>query len=428
VAGTPSAGTLSLSLKDALELGLRNNLGLLTGSEATRFAQGARLRALSDLLPNINGRISQSEQQINLAAFGIPRPAGTPEVVGPFSLSDARAYFSAPILDLQAINNHRASWQDVKAAQLSYQDAREFVVLAVANLYLLAVAQSARVDAAQAQLQTAQVLYQQAVHQKNAGVVAGIDVLRAHLQLQNRQQRLVAAKNDFEKQKLDLARAIGLSSAQQFTLVDAMPYAAAPLIDLQQALQHAHQQRRDIQRAEALVKAAEAAKRAAISEALPTLRANGDYGAIGRSFESARSTFSATVALRIPIFQGGKVRGDVLQSDALLEHRKAELQNLRAEVDAEVRKSYLDLQSAGEQIEVTREGLELAKETLTQAKDRYAAGVADNIEVVQAQEALAAANEGYISGVYAHNIAKASLARAVGVAEKSVREFLGANK
>src|SRR5919198_737345 len=152
-----------------------------------------------------------------------------------------------------------------------------------------------------------------------------------------------------------------------------MPYAAAPLIDLQQALQHAHQQRRDIQRAEALVKAAEAAKRAAISEALPTLRANGDYGAIGRSFESARSTFSATVALRIPIFQGGKVRGDVLQSDALLEHRKAELQNLRAEVDAEVRKSYLDLQSAGEQIEVTREGLELAKETLTQAKDRYAA-------------------------------------------------------
>jgi len=425
--GKPTPGKLALSLKDALEMALRNNIGLLTGNQATRSAQGAKLRSLSDLLPNLNARISQSEQKINLAAFGIPPLPGTPAVVGPFSLSDARAYVSAPILDFQAINNHRAAAQDLKAAELSYADAREFVVLVVANLYLLAVSGSARVDAAQAQLQTAQALYEQAIHQKNVGVVAAIDVLRAHVELQNRHQRLLASKNEFEKQKLDLSRAVGLPSGQEFNLADAMPYAPAPPVNLDQALQHAYQQRRDVQRAQTMVNAAQAARRAAYSEALPSLKFNGDYGVIGRSFDSARSTFSATAALRIPIFQGGKVRGDVRQADALLEQRKAELDNLRGQADADVRRAYLDLQSATEQVEVTREGLDLANQTLTQARDRYAAGVADNIEVVQAQEALAAANETYISSIYAHNIAKVSLARAVGVAEKSVREFLGAN-
>jgi outer membrane protein TolC len=301
------------------------------------------------------------------------------------------------------------------------------VVLVVANLYLLTVSGAARVDAAQAQVETAQALYQQAVDQKSAGVVAGIDVLRAHVELQTRRQRLLAAKNDFEKQKLDLARAIGLPSGQGFTLADTVPYSPAPVVNLEQALTRAYQERRNVQRARALVNSAEAAKKASWAEALPSLRFSGDYGAIGRSFSNSHGTFTASASLRIPIFQGGRVRGDVLEADALLEQRKAELENMRGAVDAEVRKAFLDLMSANEQVEVTREGLELANQTLTQARDRYGAGVVDNIEVVQAQEAVASANESYIASVYAHNIAKASLARAVGVAEKSVREFLGAN-
>jgi len=174
------------------------------------------------------------------------------------------------------------------------------------------------------------------------------------------------------------------------------------------------------------VRAAEASRRAAISEALPSLKFDGNYGDIGRTFGNSHGTFGADAALNIPIFQGGKVAADTEQASAVLAQRRDELDNLRGQIDAEVRKAFLDLQAASEQVEVTRQEVDLASQTLTQSRDRFAAGVADNLEVVQAQEALANANEAYIDSVYAHNVAKASLARVVGVAEKSVKEFLGA--
>src|SRR5438552_801022 len=281
-------------------------------------------------------------------------------------------------------------------------------------------------QAAQSQLQTAKSSFDQASHMRNAGVVAGIDVLRAQVELQARQQRLLSVQNDFAKAKLDLARAIGLPAGQEFNLADKMPYAPAPVINLETALQHALQQRADYLRAQMLVRAAEASRRAAISEALPSLKFDGNYGDIGRTFGNSHGTFGADAALNIPIFQGGKVAADTEQASAVLAQRRDELDNLRGQIDAEVRKAFLDLQAASEQVEVTREEVDLASQTLTQSRDRFAAGVADNLQVVQAQEALANANEAYIDSVYAHNVAKASLARVVGVAEKSVKEFLGA--
>ena len=259
---------------------------------------------------------------------------------------------------------------------------------------------------------------------RKAGVVAGIDVLRSQVELQLRQQQLLAARNRFAKDKLDLARAAGLPSGQEFNLSDKMPYAPTPVLTLEKALADAYANRADYQRVQALLRSAEAARRGATAENFPTLGLDGNYGDIGRSFGHSHGTFSAAVALNIPIFQGGKVRADTLQADALLERRRAELEDTRGRVDSEVRKAFLDLQSAADQVEVTGKEIELATETLTQARDRFAAGVANNLEVVQAQEALANANETYIESVYAHNIAKASLARAVGLAEKSIKAFL----
>ena len=422
--GKATDKVLQLTLKDAIDSALKQNLGVVLGGEQTRAAQAAKLRSLSDLLPHVSGKVSGTEQQVNLAAFGLPSLPGVAPIVGPFGINDARAFVTQSVFDLNAINNKRAAALEVKAAQSSYADAREIVVLVVADLYLRAVAGEAQVTAARAQLDTAQSSYDQAVNMRNAGMVAGIDVLRAKVELQSRQQQLVFLTNEFAKDKLDVARAVGVPYGQALELADKMPYAPSPVVDLQTALQHAYERRQDFQSAQARVRSAEAARRAAVAERMPYLTANGDYGDLGRSFASSHGTFTATAALNIPIFQGGKAGADILQADSLLQQRKAELEDLRGQIDSDVRKSFLDMQAASDQVEVTRLEVDLAGQTLKQARDRFSAGVADNLEVVQAQESLANANQAYINSVYGHNIAKASLARAVGIAEQSVKQFL----
>lgn len=421
----PTAGAMQLHLRDALDLALKQNLGVVTGTQNVRAARAEKLLQLSHLLPDVTAHLQESAQQINLAAFGFPAPAGTSPIIGPFGISDARAYVSQRIFDWNAIQNERSANWGERAAQLSEADTREIVVLVVANSYLQTVASEARVAAAQSQLDTARSSYDQAQNMRKAGMVAGIDVLRAQVEVAARQQQVLALSNEFAKEKLDLARIVGLAPGQQYELADKMPYAPAPVVDLNQALEHAYAQRADYQSALAMVRSTKSARDAAVAEAYPSLRFDGNYGDIGKNFVNSHGTFTAAASLDIPIFQGGKVRADVLREDALLQQRQAELGDLKGSIDAEVRKALLDVESAAQQVQVTKDELDVAQQALKEARDRFAAGVADNLEVVQAQEAVATANDSYISSVYAHNIAKASLARAVGVAEKSVKEFLG---
>jgi len=295
----------------------------------------------------------------------------------------------------------------------------------VGGTYLQAIAGAARIEAIRSQLATAGALFRQANDMRKAGVSAGIDVLRTQVEMQSQQQRLLAAQNEFDKQKLALARTIGFSPGQQFELADKIPFSASPQITLEDALARAYRTRSDIRSAEALLHAAENVKRSASGEALPSLKVNADYGVLGNNPGNSHGTFTTAAALEIPIFQGGKVHADVLQADALLQQRRAQLSDLRGRVDMEVRSAFLDLNSAAEQVAVAQSTVGLAQEQLTQARDRFAAGVADTIEVVQAQEAVATANENYIASVFGHNVAKLSLARAVGVAEKGSKEYLG---
>ncbi len=426
--GKPTPGVLALTLREALDRGLRYNLGLVLSEQGTQTARGARLRALSDLLPNLNFRTAEIAQQNNLAALGLPAgllPPGVSPIVGPFSVFDARFAASSPLLDFHAWNNFRASDQSVRAAQYANKDARDLVVLVVGGSYMQALSGAALIDAVQAQVNTARRLFEQAQDQKNAGVAAGIDVLRAQVELQAQQQRLLVAKNEFEKQKLALARAIGLPLAQQFTLADTLPYAPAPAMAFEQALDTAYKNRADYSSAQALVRAAELARKAAAAERYPSVSVAGDYGTLGRAPGNSHGTFTALAALKIPVFQGGKIRGDELQADSLLKQRQAQLEDMRSRIEFEVRSAFLDLQAASDQVEVAKSSVGLAQEALAQAQDRFAAGVTSNIEVVQAQEALAAANESYIAALFAHNLAKLSLARALGVTEQASKQFLG---
>ena len=418
-------GVLNLSLQDAIQRGLHYNLGLLLSHQGQRQAEGARLAARSRLLPDITTRTSYLAEQVNLATFGIPPIPGIPAIVGPFEVFDARGYFSQRILDFNSLNSLRARSDALKAARYNYQDARDTVVLVVGGSYLQAVASAARIDAVRAQLQTASAVYQQTADMKNAGLAAAIDVLRSQVEMQAQQQRLLAVKNDFQKQKLALARTIGLPGEQAFNLTDSMPFTPAPPITFQQAMDEALRSRADYRSAQSMLHAAEMAKKAANDERLPSLSFDGDYGDIGNRPTTSHGTFTAAAALKIPIFQGGKVRADQLQADAQLQQRRAQLEDMRGRIEYEVRTAFLDLNTAADQLNVARSSVDLATQQLGQARDRFAAGVTDTIEVVQAQEALAAANENYISALFAHNLAKLSLARALGIAEQASKKFLG---
>ncbi len=419
-------GTLELTLSDAIDRGLKYNIGLLTSEQTTRSAQAARLTALSALLPNLTTRTYESSQQVNLKAFGFGGFPGIPAVVGPFAVFDIRAYLTQTVLDFSALASKRGSAEDVRAAQLSYQNARDAVVLVVVGLYLQAISGTARIESVTAQVNTATALFNQAKDLQQAGVAAGIDVLRAQVELQTQQQQLIFYRNEFERQKLSLARAIGLPLEQQFHLADQVPYGPAPALTLEDALQQAYQSRPDYQASLASQRAAEFQKQAARNQRLPSINFEGNYGAIGPSVAESHGTYSAIVSLEVPIFQGGRIRADILQADAVLEERRAASGDLKGRVDYEVRAAFLDLNAAREQVDVARSSVSLAGQELQQARDRFQAGVANTVEVVQAQQAVAAANENYISSLYAYNVGRASLARAVGTAERSIKAFLGA--
>jgi len=419
-------GVIKLPILDAINRGLQHNLGLLLSQEQTQAARAQYRRSLSNLLPNLTARATDSVQQINLAAFGIPLPAGlSSPVVGPFNVIDARAALSQTVLDFSAMNRLRQSSESERTARFTVQDARELVVLVVGNQYLLTVAAASRLDTAKVQLTTAQTILRQTQDQRNAGVVAGIDVLRAQVEMQTQQQRVLAAQNQFEQQKMVLARIIGMPAGQQIELTDTVPYAQLPEINMEESLARAYQHRPEYLAAESRVKASELALKAAKDERLPSVQLNGDFGGLGQNPSTIENTYSLAAGVRIPIFQGGRVKADVQQAETDLRQSQFQLQDLHNRVELEVRSALLDVKTSNDQVNVARQSIGLANEQLKQAQDRLSAGVAGTLEVVQAQDAVAISNETYIQALYQNNVAKLTLARALGVAEEQTKAFLG---
>ena len=421
--GQASATPLNLSLRDAIRRGLQFNLGILTNRDIVDTVRAERQKALSTLLPNLSAGAIQTSQQLDLVAFGLHVP-GIPKVVGPFGYQNAAAYLQQTVYDRTSLKNLKSATESRKAAELTAEDARNLVVQAVSNAYLAIISDAALVDAIQAELNLAQALFDRASDQKNAGTVPGIDVLRADVQLKTEQQRLLAQKNQVEKDKLVLARAIGLPAGQQFNVTDLLPF--APLTTaLDDLLKQAYDHRADFRAAQANVRAAEYAIEAARAEHYwPSVVVQASYGDIGSTFASSHGTYSLVAGVRVPIYAGGRAHSDTDQAEAALRNKKNALEDLRGRIDYEIRSVLLDLQSVADQVAVARTNVALATETLAQARDRFGAGVTDNIEVVQAQQLLAAANENYIGSLNAHNGAKIALATALGTAEEGVPQYL----
>lgn len=418
-----------LSLREAVDRGIRYNLGTVGLTQAVRQARGQARTARSALLPNINANLSETIEQVNLQAFGLrfssPIPGfSIPTVAGPFNFFDLRALLSQTVADLTAWHNFRASGEAARATQLSARDARDLVVLGVGGAYLQVIAANARVESARAQLDTANALLDQASQRRGVGLVAQIDVNRSQVQAQTQQQRLVTLRNDLSKQKINLARMTGLPPNDRYDITDEVPFSAAPAVTIEDALRQAFEQRADLKAAEAQVRAAERARSAARAERLPSLALSADYGAIGLTPSQSHGTFAVTGTLRIPIWQGGRAEGDIEQADAALAQRQAELEDLRGRIEADIRNAWLDLEAAASQVDVSAKNQQVSRETLKLTRQRFDEGVADHVEVVQAQESVASADLDYINSVFAHNLAKLSLARAIGHAEASLPRFL----
>ncbi len=426
VPAKPVPGILPLSLQDAINRGLKQNLGLLLSNADIRSARGQRWEQLSALLPHVSAAPYVAESKINIdeAGFaGLAKLFHLSPSVGPFSYFDARANVTQTLFDWKSINATRAANQSLKSAGYTFKDARDLVVLAVGYTYLQAIADEARIETAEAQVKTAQALYDQATDQVNAGTSPDIDGLRTKVELQTRQQQLIQAKNNFAIQKLTVARVIGLAPGQEFEFTDKSPYEPFEGITVDEALKRAYASRSDYQAAMTDERAAEFSRKAAVAGYFPSLSLDADYGLGGSHPSTATPVADVRGTLSIPIFQGGSVHGDVLQADARLEQSRERLENLRAQIDSDVRAALLNLQSSAEQVNVARSNIDLAEQTLAQSRDRFSAGVTDTVEVVQSQELVASAHEQYISSLYNYNYAKISLVRALGIAEQGVKEY-----
>ena len=426
VPSSPVPGVLQLSLQDAIDRGLKQNLGELLASADILSARGQRWQQLSALLPHVSASPYIDVSQVNLKEFGFNFTfpgVNLPSIVGPFSYYDARASVTQSLFDWKSIEGQRAATQRLQSSEHTYKDARDLVVLAVGYNYLLAIADHATIETAQAQVNTAQALYKQAQDQVQAGTSPSIDALRNHVELQTRQQQLIQARNDFAIQKLTLARVIGLAPGQQFELTDTSPYEPFQGITLDEALKRAYASRSDYQAALADVRAADYNLSAARAERYPSLSFNADYGVAGQHPDQGHGVMDVRATLNIPIFTGGATHGDILQAQAQLVQSRERLENLYAQIDQDVRTAFLNLQSSSDQVNVAKSNIDLAQQTLSQSRDRFSAGVTDSVEVVQSEEQVASANQQYISSLYNFNYAKIALARAMGAAEEGVKEY-----
>jgi outer membrane protein TolC len=426
----PTPGVLQLTFSDAIERALRQNLAGLLSQYNTIEARGEKWQQLSELLPKINADVEETRQTTSLQALGFtgalfPIPGlAFPARIGPYSYFDMRVSATQRVFDWKSIQKYRSSVVGESVAQYNLKDARDLVVLATGNAYLQAIAGAARVETAQAQVDTAKALYDKAVAQQEAGVAPAIDTLRAQVEYQTRRQQLIAATNDFAKQKITLARVVGLAPRQEFELADKSPYRPFPIPDVETSVQRAYTYRSDYKAAHDRLVAAQLERSAATAGYYPSLDVAANWGEIGAVPGDILPTYFLAGTLNIPVFQGGKVHADVLKAEASLKQAQAQMADIRALIDQDVRNALLDLKSSADQVEVAQSSVNLAEQALAQSQDRFSAGVTDNLEVVQAQEALASAHESLISSLYLHNLAKVSFARALGRAEEGVREYL----
>lgn len=421
-AARSSDGPASLSLEQAIQLAIQNNLATLLAEERRREARGFERQALSGLLPNIGGTAYQANLTQNLAALGFQPgtfPGITNTFIGPFNNFDARARLVQTIFSLSAIRNFQAGRAGVRLAELQQGLAREQVAVATALTYLEALRSERSVAAARSNVELAQTLLTLARDQRNAGVATGVDVTRAETRLAQEQVRLAQAETSSEQARLNLQRVVGLRLGTTLTLTDPLRFTTESLPAIEAAVAQANATRPEIRIAEQQLSLTDYERRAVRAELLPSLEFVGDYGVSGITpTNTALPTRRAAIQLNVPIFNGGLTRGRI--EVAISRERQAELElgSIRGQVEEDVRLAFATLRTTAEQVRAADQTVLLAERELEMARDRFRSGVGDNLEIVTAQAALSNARDSQITALAQYNGARLNLAAALGRAEQ----------
>jgi outer membrane protein TolC len=435
--GTATPDTLQLSLDDAIQRGIQANLAITEARIQQQQSEGQRLESLNYLLPFLKAEATTGAHQYNLAAFGFSptllsgfAPAFPGLTIADFKqivkvdVTTADAALDWTVVDLAAYTRYRSAKESLKAAFYNTQSSRGLVVLNVGNQYLKTLADRSQIDSSEALLRADEVLLKQAAAEHEAGTAARLDELRARVQYQTQQQKVIAAQNTFDKDKILLKREIGVPVEQAIQLSDTSPYADLEQMSIEDARHLAYQSRQDYQGMQRQVRAAQLSRSAARYERLPTLTASGNYGVTGVTHGLYHGTFVAAGELKLPLFKEAQFRGDADVAEAQQADALNKMADLKQQIDQQLRDSMLDLNSSLALVRVSQQNVDLATRALSDANDRFAAGVDDNLPVVQAQATLSQAQSQWIADTLSYNQAKLGLARNLGIVDTQYRMYL----
>ena len=429
----PSKNTgtkIELSLSAAIQMGLRYNLGLVEANQASADVRADRLRALSALLPRLSAGARQVYENLSFKEIGLKLPPipgfpPLPSTSGGFGYQDARVSLAQSLYNAELRNQYRARKSDEQASRFSIQDSRDVIVFAVGTAYMQVIASATRVETARAQLASAGELDQQTANRVKNEVSPEIDSIRAQVERQSAEQRLTNATNQLEKDRLTLARIIGLAIDQEFALSDPLTYRPLSGVTSETASAEALRSRADLRSAETSLQGAKFTLRAQKAQRLPVISVTADYGGGGANIGNFNQVYTITGNISVPIYTGGRIHADIEQAQADLTRREAEYEDLKGRVAYDVRVAWLDLSASDSSVKVAERNKALAGRALVQSQDRYTNGVTNYLEVVQAQEAVTVANENYIQSLFSYNVAMISFARAIGGAETKLPELIG---
>ena len=420
LSGNAPTQVLRLTLDQAVGLALKQNttaqIAILQAAQSEQDKNIAR----ADLLPQANANISDEAEKVNLLAqFGGRTPfPGFPKTLGPYQVFSAGPSFGAPVFDLTLWRRYQAARDTVNASKANSLSTREQVILLVVSQYIGTLRAVASVEASQSRVSLAQALYDQAADLQKEGVGTGIDTLRANVELQNEKQRLIEAETDRETSLFALSRLLNLDPRQAIELGDSLSFYDTPQPEVEPSMELALSVRQEWKAMESQIKAAEYQKKASQDSRLPSLRFDGDFAYVGTSGNTTLPTYTYQASVNMPLFTGGRIHAETVRADLEIKKLEQQKDDLRNQIALDVKTALLNLQSARNEVQVANLGVQLSKEEVDQARDRFKAGVANNIEVIQAQDSLSRANDNQIVALYRFNQARADFARAIGQMEK----------
>ena len=414
----PPTDILRLTLDQAVGLAVKQNttaqIAILTAAQAVQDKNTAR----AELLPHADLNVSDSVQRINLQAFLGKKIPGFPEHGGPFQVFEAGPSFGTPIFDLTLFRRYQAAGYLANSSRADSLSTREQVILLVVSQYIGTLRDIADVQASQSRVDLAQALYDQAADLQKEGVGTGIDTLRANVELQNENQRLIEAQASRETSLFALSRLLNLDPRQRIELADSLSFFETPQPDVETSIEEGLSTRQEWKSLQEQIRASEHDKKAASESRLPSLKFDGQWNYEGSSSTTGIPTYNYSVAATMPLFTGGRIHAEMVRDDLAIQKLQQQQADLRNQIALDVKTALVNLDSARNQVRVANLGVQLSNEEVDQARDRFKAGVANNIEVIQAQDSLARANDNQIAALYRFNQARADLARSVGQMEK----------